>query len=154
MGPTVVQHHGHVAGGECLPPFVEKWLKAGTLAPGEKQAEAGPRRRFHRRIQPEPFLLVVVDPGRACPSGGTSAADTTPGARSGPHPAPTRVARVAGREASRSDFLKAACATRFARRWRRRPVLSVVLWRMHSCESPCDGDHGCPTAHAGSAARL
>jgi hypothetical protein len=69
MGSPAVQHHGHVLGGECLPPFAEKYFKARPLEPWEKQTEAVPRRRLHGRIQPEPFIPVVVDPGRSCTSG-------------------------------------------------------------------------------------
>jgi hypothetical protein len=69
MGSAVVQHDGHVLGGECLPPFAQKYLKACPIEAREKQAEAVLRRRLHGRVQPEPFILVVVHPRRSYTSG-------------------------------------------------------------------------------------
>jgi hypothetical protein len=49
VGAAVIQHHGHVLGGECLSPFVQEHLKACTIEPREKQTEQTSS-RFHGSV--------------------------------------------------------------------------------------------------------
>jgi hypothetical protein len=64
MTAAAVEHEAERPILELLAQGVEKELEAPTIGMRQEQNEAAPAARFDRRVQPQPAVLMLMNPGR------------------------------------------------------------------------------------------
>jgi hypothetical protein len=90
MRPGPVEHHQDLVAGECATEFIEEHAEAVPVEVRHVQVEALARGRLDGRVEPQPFVPVLVGPRRAnagrAPPSSEPRLETEPRLVHGEHP--------------------------------------------------------------------